>query len=78
MSFGCLTARHAGAIHVRHGDKITELKQHQAGFPGSDNREGFNHSGSEYTAKAKELGKIAGVDIRTIFVMSGVLPEFHL
>ena len=75
--FGRGSGNACAAIHVRHGDKLTELQM------GKDNpswglaeeaelkaREGFNHSGLEYVAKARELAKSAGIDVRTIFVMT--------
>jgi hypothetical protein len=63
-SFGYGTAHPCAAIHVRHGDKLTELAH------GYQDRITFNHSGLEYVAKAKEFGQHYSADIRTIFVMT--------
>ncbi len=65
-SFGSGTAHPCAAVHVRHGDKLTELAR---GAEYQD-RVTFNHSGLEYVAKAKEIGQHYGVDLRTIFVMT--------
>ena len=70
-SFGSVVldpARHTpcAAIHVRHGDKLTELARGTF----VEDRATFNHSGLEFVAKAKAMGDWYGVDIRTIFVMT--------
>ena len=73
--FGAGSGQPCATIHVRRGDKLMELKAATAADTPKDwnlhDRASFNHSGSEYVAKAKELAKTAAVDIRTIFVMTG-------
>ena len=68
--FGEGTDRPCASLHVRHGDKITELVRSQGHAEWSD-RVTFNHSLAAYVSRAADLMKAAsGEELKLVFLMT--------